>query len=594
MEFSFMVTNNNVDRVTKVLLKIFGGVELASLKTFFLNVIKKDVDVVVFTTRRSHLLYCLFKRYVITEFEFEKYNSSQNKKYITDKAVCLNYYNINQKNVLVVDDILVHGRALVSVIQKIEECCPNRIEQYVFAQSKNITTKAESEKINICKIECKKGELEDAEWKRLSNQIVAALILSSIPYASYVFSINKNMSIDDFDTLALGFKNLLIKNDCQDYNLDLSLNEYENNSDLTKVIEENIIAYIFPIGYESNELFSYIRLYYNKITETCIIIPFFFMSSYTKDELKELSSKIFCNENFHLANAEMQYRALTTYYSFLILENQKINSLIDVNEWNNTKEIIEPSYYEGFFEDMKKSIKKYTDFPQRRFTIENINQFQNYYLIDNKNQRIDPDIYFNEYVKIIKNFDTNCKNKSHSVQTLFLHSYLENVNEEEENFIERCSLKTKPQKQNGLSFEFVTLLATVCNHINCNIYEILSKTISGADSGLITISPNKYIFNNKEYYSNFLVTGEQVCRLYQNEILIFLINLKFILDSTNETYNFNEFILNNIDEITQNENKKTRILECVKSKKYLNTFILNNIYEKIYDKEFKVFLENLL
>lgn len=589
------MTNNIIDKVNTVLIKIFGGVELASLKAFFLNVIKRDAEVVVFTTRRSHLLYCLFTKYVITAEEFKQNNFSDNKKYITDKAICFNHNNIKDKKVLVVDDILVHGRALVSVVQKIEESNPNKIEQYVFAKSKDITTKAESKYIHISEVESKKGELEDSEWKRLSNQIVAALILSSIPYASYVFSISKKMNNKEFEELAINFKKTLINDDYQDYFLDLSLNEYENNSALTKIIEDNVVAYIFSVDSNTNDMYSYVRLYYNKITETCIIIPFYFMSSYTKNELKELSSKIFCNNIFQTASAEMNYRALTAYYSFLILENEKISNLINGKVgWHDTKEIIEPSYYYGFFEDMKKRINKDSCFPQRNHIIDCKNQLYKYHTTDNKNQLIKPDIYFDEYIRIIDGIKINYDEKKHSNQTLFLHTYLENVNEAEENYIKQYSSIIKPQKQNGLSFELVILLVKLCKSINCSVYDILSKAISGADSGLITISPNKYIFDMKEYYSNFLITGEQVCRLYQNEILIFIINLKYILDITQQTYNLEEFIRNNTERISLDEKKIKKIIECVKEKKYLNPFIAKNIYEKIYDKEFKIFLESLL
>lgn len=589
------MANKNTNKINTVLIKIFGAVELASLKVFFLNVLKRDSDIVVFTTRRSHLLYCLFKKYVITKEEFIQNNYSNEKKYITDKAICFNYNYIKNKKVLIVDDILVHGRALANVVQKIEEFKPKKIEQYVFAKSKEVKTIAKSNTIIISEIESKKGELEKEEWKLLSNQIVAAIILSSIPYASYVFSIYKNMNMHDFNKLATSFKETLIKNDSQDYYLDLSLNEYENNSALVQIIKENVIAYIFPVSSETNDIYSYVRLYYNRITETCIIIPFYFMSSYTKNELKDLSNKTFSNDIFQVASAEMNYRALTAYYSFLILENEKISNLINRKVgWQNTKKIIEPSYYNGFFDEITNNLNKDVHFPKRNNIINSANQLYSYRLEDNKNQKINPDIYFDKYIEIINDFNADCDEKTHSNQTIFLHTYLENVNEAEEDYIKQCSSITKLQKQNGLSFELVLLLIKLCKHINCSVYDILSKAISGADSGLITISPNKYIFDEKEYYSNFLITGEQVCRLYQNEILIFIINLKYILDEYETDYDLEEFVLKNIKEITTNEEKSKKIIQCTKNKKYLNPFIVNNIYEKIYDKDLKIFLESLL
>lgn len=587
--------SNNTQKVYQILTKIFGGVELASLKAFFINVIRWNVDVVVFTTRRSHLLYCLFKKYVINTQEFKLNNYSKEKKYITDKAIHFYHKEISNKTILVVDDILVHGRALTSVVEKISQCEPRKIEQYVFAQSKNITTKAEDKAKHICKITSKKGELEDYEWKRLSNQIVAALILSSVPYASYVFSINREMEELEFKQFVDEFKNVFIKDINQDYLLDLSLNEYENNSNLTKIINENIYAYIFPVDPDYKNSFSYIRLYYNKITKKCIVMPFYFMSSYTEKELDILSSQLFTKPIFKSANKELIYRALTAYYSLFIFKNNSIRNIINkYNDWDTSKEIIEQSYYKGFFDEIIEMLKTDSSFPQRKSLIQEEKQFNSYIALDNKQQPILVDVYLKEFIKITKSFNVNCEPKNHSTQTVFLHNYLKNVNEQEENYIELCvNTNQKAQKQEGLSFEFVEFF--VNNSLfACSLTDILSKTISGADSGLITISPNKFKMGNDFYFSNFLITGEQVCRLYQDEILIFLLNLKYLLDLSAYECSLEDFLKSNIENISHNKLKIEKILEYSKKLINVDVFTVNNIYEKIYDKELKVFLEKFM
>lgn len=586
----------NASTIENILISILGAVQFAKLKNFFIDIINKSCDIYVFTTRRSHLLFCIFKKYILSETcFFEK----KERIFITDKALGFYEREIKNSNVLVIDDILVHGRALASVVDKVTMLHPKKIEPIVFVMGEDVLNIDNINK-SVSKVISASGVLKKAEWQAFSNQIVASLILTSTPYASYVFSIYKEMSPEEFSEFNFELKSKLLSNRVKlDTKMDLTLNEYNNNSDLSKKAENNVEAYIYPIKTNIQEDCSFLRVYYNKLTKICIVIPFFIMGAYTELELLNQSKNIF-GDKFEKVEPDLQYRILTAYYSFLLLENEDIKLIIDKNKWNNSKDYVEMCYYPTFYDDINNAISKneylFVNSKSIINSIEETNKYKAMY--DDENHICD--VYLNVFKELIeKNEDNFSKESKHSLQTVFLHTYLTNVNEKEEKYIDDCKeLGIIASKQKGLSFEIMKLLIGTVKWLNMSSFDLFSKCISGADSGLITISPNKFVFNEKIYYSNFLITGEQVCRLYQNELFIFLMALKSFYNEYREELNLNcdfkSFIKNNLNDITSNNKKRDLLLKELDSVLFEDSFVEKNIYEKIYDKELEFYLENLL
>lgn len=591
-----MSKENNTNTIENILISILGAVQFAKLKKFFIDILNKSCDIYIFTTRRSHLLFCIFKKYILSEnYFFEK----KECRYITDKALGFYKCEIENSNVLVIDDILVHGRALASVVNEVVKLRPKKIEPIVFVMGEDVL---DIDNINksVSKVISTSGVLKKAEWQTLSNQIVASIILTSTPYASYVFSIYKEMSPEEFSEFNFELKSKLLSGRVKiDTKMDLTLNEYDNNSDLSKKNEDNVKAYIYPIKTNIQEDCSFLRVYYNKLTKICIVIPFFIMGTYTELELLNQSKNIF-GDKFETVEPDLQYRILTAYYSFLLLENEDIKPIIDKNKWNNSKDYVEMCYYPTFYDDINNAISKNEYLFVNSKSIINSLEETNFYkaMVGDENNLCD--VYLNVFKELIeKSKDDFSQESKHSLQTVFLHTYLTNVNENEEKYIDDCKkLGITVLKQKGLSFEIMKLLISTIDWLNMSSFDLFSKCISGADSGLITISPNKFVFNEKIYYSNFLITGEQVCRLYQNEFFIFLMVLKKFYNEYNEELNLNcsfkSFILENLNEITSDSKKKNLLLKDLDSVLLEDTFVEKNIYEKIYDKELKFYLENLL
>lgn len=598
-----MNQKNSSNTIENILISILGSVQFAKLKSFFIDILNKSCDIYVFTTRRSHLLFCIFKKYILSESYFSE---KKERRYITDQALDFYECEIKRSNVLVIDDILVHGRALASVVDKVAKLHPQKIEPIVFVMGEDVINIDNINK-SVLNVKSNSGVLKKAEWQALSNQIVASIILTSTPYASYIFSIYKEMSPEEFSKFNFELKSKLLSDRVElDTKMDLTLNEYDNNSDLSKKNENNVKAYIYPIKTNIQEDCSFLRVYYNKLTETCIVIPFFIMGTYTELELLNQSKKIF-GDKFKKVEPALQYRILTAYYSFLLLENEDIKLIIDKNKWNNSKDYVEMCYYPKFYDDINNAISKNEYlFVNSESIINNIEDINNYRAMFNDenaytvDEKIFYDVYLNVFKELIEKSEDDFLGKSkHSLQTVFLHSYLTNVNENEEKYIDDCKeLGIIASKQKGLSFEIMKLLISNIDWLNMSSFDLFSKCISGADSGLITISPNKFVFNEKIYYSNFLITGEQVCRLYQNELFIFLMVLKNFYYEYNEKLNLNcnfkSFIQDNLNEITSDSKKRNLLLKELDSVLNEDTFVEKNIYEKIYDEELKFYLENIL
>lgn len=56
-------------------------------------------------------------------------------KFISDKAIHFYSDELNGSSCAIVDDILIHGRALTSVYNRVKNKSPSNIETYVYMQS---------------------------------------------------------------------------------------------------------------------------------------------------------------------------------------------------------------------------------------------------------------------------------------------------------------------------------------------------------------------------------------------------------------------------------------------------------------------------
>lgn len=512
-----MVNNIKIERILKF---IFGDIYFIQIKNFFEQFYNKDnFDFVIFTTRRCHVLFCIFNRYY-----FHHYDNSE-IIFISDKA--LHFYNdkLRGSKCAIVDDILIHGRALKSVYDRVCSKKPQSVKRYVFMQSQEAKHKADIVVID---------NVSNAHWKKFSNRIVTAIIMTSFPYTSYIFSCYNFINNQEFDKIILNLKNLF---PCLPINL--SLNEVDNNNELSKTLDKYIDCYIFDVSDYSNKYgldFSFLRFYYNKYLNCCIVIPYCITGKMTTFDIDKLMGELFNKDSkiISVEKYETKYRSVTSLYSFGLLYYLKQEFSFDFLSWSNNSDNINMSYYDFFFDEITEILENHKlnrivlDANTENFIFNNYSSHKS-----NCDDVLEDDVYsaiFEHYAKgQINNasfYDTLSTNDKLS---RWFYNYLTEVHFTEEQLFNN----SMPQKQLGLSFEmFSTLFKNDnTNFIQNNItpFAFYSKIISCADSGFLSIFADYYFYETNgikiKYYSNFLITGEHVCRLFQNKYIIFVLEL---------------------------------------------------------------------
>lgn len=172
--------NMGISKVREVL-----GQYTESVIIFFENLMSSDFDYIVLLSRRCFVLYRIFSRLL-----GEGTRPKRVPKVITDKAIALlpQKAELQSKSCLIVDDILIHGRAVSRVYNALRGSFV-QLRVYVCGKS----------------IDCYQGLPEDtaaeliahtyservetaASWKLLSERLVSLIHIYDEPYTSFLMS----------------------------------------------------------------------------------------------------------------------------------------------------------------------------------------------------------------------------------------------------------------------------------------------------------------------------------------------------------------------------------------------------------------------
>lgn len=562
------------EKVEIILKEVFGEILYYKIRNFFLEIHNADVDFIIFTTRRSHLLYCMFKRYI--------FDSKPKCKYIfDDKAIHFYEKRIQNKKGIIADDIMIHGRALENVRIRLNSKNPKKIFFYVYAVGNNPIYSFE----NMKSIE---NNLSRHEWEQLSNQIITAIIITAIPYASYVFSYSKKMEPNEYNDLFIELSKFFPMNK----KIKLSLEEVDNKSDLGLILNNYLDACLFnttDYTKENGLIFSCIRVYYNKYLKTCTVLPFSITPAMEERTVCEICDTLFPRKSDIVKTncIEAKYRAITSYYSLKVFDFIPTLRLID-RSWEINKDDICMSYYDGFYLDLNKSIEK-KQIPA---------PFEDY-VFDKDDYRVDSntkDVYYETFKNLNSIpdesdifFDT-VKNSDLSVM---LYRYLTSVNQSEELLLKEENESGSSEKQKGLSLSVINE-NSVSSLLNSSVssFDLYSELIQSADTGFLTIFVDSFFTNQKKMFSNFLITGEQVCRLYQNKYIIFVNILKKYFDEYANNNSLEEFYKLLVYCSNINNDYKDNIINAYNHIKKIDfdPFLIESLYKGINDNE----LENIL
>lgn len=476
---------------------------------FFEKVSELPCDVLIFTTRRCLILYYIFYKYVFDENLKETFKS---KKIISDKGILLNSDKIKGKDCVVLDDVVIHGRSLSNVVDRVETADPSDFKTYVYAYNEDAD----------CQVDYCAYCTRNHSWEEVSNKIISAIIMVTFPYAVYAYSFSKRMNMKEY----LDFEKTITENYPICYNLDLSLNESKIYNGITDLISKNVISKVFFIDENNSE--KVVRVYYNKILKTCTVIPFCFIKNLDENAINEFIKKI-NYDKYDFENAEIQtkYRLIQTCCSLKIIEND--NNVFGnclKNDWTVNSDQVDSGYFDGMYNYIKDNnldVDDVLDKPKK--LDENI--------IDNDNKK--KNVYFDTQIdNEVLSFKLNSLNKYEQAK-LKIKTFVSTVHiNEESSFHKKGNKDYSDKKQTGISllglFEKV-YNQNICDCDNSVVQAFYAALIECFDTGLVTLYPEKMDNEGKSYCSEFLITGEQVCRLLsgQGAILLKEILQNFIL-----------------------------------------------------------------
>ena len=307
---------------------------------------KHSYDFVILTTRRC---FCLFNG-VKNDVKFKElytdwFVGKQKKIAELDRHIFSSQdidtigEEFKSKSVLLVDDVMIHGKTVYCFFQRIKEYNPKRIDTFVFVR------KIENPDYYFFKT--KKPykflyEKESYDWKRLSNIIVSYLHYVGQLYVSFVYgfrvSSQKVLSIDQNDDL----KKCLV-----DYNSFFSHNYF--------LYSNEPVYYVYK-GFSKFSCVSkaFLRVYQRE-KDDCQIIPFvelkpmsevcairawnlIWKSGAVPEELKTISSVVDIYKSLMVVCSVEMYKSL--FGNAMIISTPEIDK----------------SYTKDFFEILRKKI----------------------------------------------------------------------------------------------------------------------------------------------------------------------------------------------------------------------------------------------
>jgi len=261
--------------------------EIKCFYDFVLDKYKENTyDFIILTTRRSYVLFKIF----------EKMRSDAFKS----NTVIINNHSLDffesgfwkDKSVLIVDDILINGRAVQAIIQKTN----NATKQiYVFARNKGAHCLTDEIQDCLLNNSHNVGVVSEEKWRDYSSMLNELVLVSGMGYVSFVntFRSVSRESAELIDKITDLFSSYSLSNDI-----------YEENKIDAKVF------FLDASALEKDTFFNYTRWFTRQLSflniKPClrkytflnsgisneILIPYVFLPDMTIKQLKTLCDKL--------------------------------------------------------------------------------------------------------------------------------------------------------------------------------------------------------------------------------------------------------------------------------------------------------------
>lgn len=261
----------NIDE--KRAIEILGEERYYDCISFFQEVLERNSKYKLILTRRCFTLFKIFYPILI-----QKGIENQYGKIITDKALCLYsdeitellLSSINDENasVLVVDDIIIYGRTINSILDKIV----SKIDEYDMRKKLTdnmlvrciMQNKFKSQiKEDYSKIVLAQSFGSKSNWKKLSSKFSALIKSANVANTSYIISYKTDL---DADLKLDDFRKYCNENMLRKTNAELEILDVESYMMNATVSNNNILLSKFVAS-------SWIRIYVYRNLNAIVVSP---------------------------------------------------------------------------------------------------------------------------------------------------------------------------------------------------------------------------------------------------------------------------------------------------------------------------------
>ncbi len=322
------------------------------LHEFFDYLIKKfeqnqdSYDYVVLTTRRC---FCLFYALMQDDKFMDSYKSKQQivdiicGKIVSSQKIDIIGNSFKDKIVLLIDDIMIHGKSATALYHKISHYCPKKISTLVLIRNSEFPDQYLIKTKNQYDVVIYK---DSWEWRKDSNDFVRYLHDMGQLYISYIYGYK--VKLQNLNTVLNN--NEYLSKIISDFSLEIGHETYNNGNEPQYFYFKKYDQYSF-IKY------SFLRVYKAKIndTETIKIIPYLELEDFGSSNIKKIWNLIWRkglpSELKVIQCASDIYKALSVVLSFMMFL-ELFGSEISICE---TKEI-DKSFVDNFISIIKNNV----------------------------------------------------------------------------------------------------------------------------------------------------------------------------------------------------------------------------------------------
>lgn len=239
---------------------------------FFLKYLSSDYLYIVLMSRRCLVLCQIFTSFFI--LEDKKLDAMP--LIISDKGIYAYRKSMKGKKVCILDDILIHGRALGEIYDRIYKYAGVEPDAAVYVKNSS----ADYGDISINKKVNSIYEYSAAVWRPLSDRFVSCIYAATAPYTSYVAAFSSYEAWNSFENLQEN-KDLIFDDISKQVQKEYYLETYCS-------YEKN--GFLAPV-FKSLCLEKCVRFYVDRVREKVLVIPYVFIKSFNLKQVDALLKK---------------------------------------------------------------------------------------------------------------------------------------------------------------------------------------------------------------------------------------------------------------------------------------------------------------